>query len=386
MRLYRLLGIFALLLCNLIASSAAPGYTIKGKFTGLADGTVLELIPSGTHDDEKPVATAVLKGGQFSFSGTIPGPRLFRISVKGHYGGCQVMVDNSSNITVTATGSTAERYKNKFLDLQDLKVSGSKLHEEYLKKTSYREKLNQDHMDYNRRGEAIMKQVSAARQAKDSVKLDSLYKTAAYKKFEADEKVFFDKVEVTFDSLITANKDSWWGAFLMLNAYSYFTPEQKPVFNKLSQTAQESYYGQKIKDELFPKGFLGEKAPLFEAMTNDKKDADLSQLLKGNKYTLVDFWASWCQPCRKSIPALKSLYADMNAKGLQIVSLSIDKKEADWLKAEKEEQLAWPSFLDKGATSAAWKIRTIPAMFLLDEKGTVVAENVTIAQVRELMK
>src|SRR5690606_5422852 len=120
--------------------------------------------------------------------------------------------------------------------------------------------------------------------------------------------------------------------------------------------------------------------------TNDKKDANLAQLIKENKYTLIDFWASWCQPCRKAIPALKELYGEMNSKGLQIVSISIDKKEADWLKAETEEQLKWPSYLDKGSTSPAWKIRTIPAMFLVDDKGVVVAENVTIAQVRELMK
>ncbi|TKC05974.1 TlpA disulfide reductase family protein [Pedobacter frigoris] len=379
---------FLLLLCGLVTLAAKPpGYTITGTFTGLSDGTVLELIPSGSHDDEKAIASIPVKNGRFTFSGSVKEPRLFRIAAKGYYGGCQVMIDNTtSKVAVSAKADLTERSGNKFLDLKDLKVIGSPIHEAYLKKVAYREKLNDDHIAYNKRGEAIAKQVGAARRDKNNAKLDSLYKTEAYKTFEAEEKAFFANVTKTSTDLITAHKDSWWGAFLMLNAYAYFTPEQKPLFSSLSKTAQESYYGQKIKEELFPKGFLGQRAPVFEAATNDKKDAALGQLVKGNKYTLVDFWASWCQPCRKSIPALKALYEEMNKKGLQIVSISIDKKESDWLKAEKEEQLKWPSYLDKGATSAAWKIRTIPAMFLLDEKGVVVAENVTIAQIKEMMK
>lgn len=388
MKSIKIAGTLLLMLCTIVTLAAnPPGYTITGTITGLADGTVLELIPSGTHDVEKAVSSVPVKNGRFVFSGAVNEPRLFRITAQGYYGGCQIMVDNAApKVYVAAVANLTERNGNKFMEVKDLKVTGSPIHEIYLKKAAYREQLNQDHTDYNKRGEAIMKQVGAARKNKEKAKLDSLYKTEAYKVFEADEKAFFNKVDTTFKELILSNKDSWWGAFLMLNAYSYFSAEQKPLFNSLSKTAQESYYGQKIKEELFPKGFLGQKAPSFDAASNDKKDANLLQLVKESKYTLVDFWASWCQPCRKSIPALKALYEEMNKKGLQIVSISIDKKEADWLKAEKEEQLKWPSYLDKGTTSAAWKIRTIPAMFLLDEKGVVVAENVSIDQVKGLMK
>jgi len=82
---------------------------------------------------------------------------------------------------------------------------------------------------------------------------------------------------------------------------------------------------------------------------------------------------------------MKSSYADLQAKGVQIVSVSIDKKEADWLKAQKEEQLPWPSFLDNGKTANAWKIRAIPAMFLLNEKGIVVGENLTLEEIQAKM-
>lgn len=80
----------------------------------------------------------------------------------------------------------------------------------------------------------------------------------------------------------------------------------------------------------------------------------------------------------KSIPHLKKAYEELNGKCFQIVSISIDKKEADWQKAQKEEQLPWPSFLDKGTTANAWKVRAIPTMFLLDSKGVVVGEGLSL--------
>lgn len=388
MKLTKIAATISIMICSFMVMAAKPpGFTINGIFKGLPDGTVLEFVPSGSHDDEKLLSEATVKDGKFTIKGSVSDPRLFRITAKGYFGGAQVMIDQTAKkVTLTAEVSLDERNGNKFMDVKDLKVTGSPVHQEYVKKANYREALNEQHIAYNKRGEAIGKEVGAARLAKDSVKLDSLYKTAAYIQFVSEEKAFFTNVEKTFTELITSHKDSWWGPFLMLNTYSYFTENQKPIFQNFSKSAQESYYGQKVKEELFPTGFLNQKAPAFEAATNDKKDANLAQLIKENKYTLIDFWASWCQPCRKAIPALKELYGEMNSKGLQIVSISIDKKEADWLKAETEEQLKWPSYLDKGATSPAWKIRTIPAMFLVDDKGVVVAENVTIAQVRELMK
>lgn len=382
MKLIKIAGTLLLLLSITITKAAKPsGYSIQGTFRGLVNGTVLELIPAGTHDEEKAVASTVITAGKFSFKGSLNEPRLFMITVKGHYGGCQVMVCNT-NISITAKASVDERNAAKFLALTDLKITGSPVHQEYLQKVAYREMLNKEHTAYYKRGEAILSEIRAAKKEKDTAKLTLLMKTPAYRLFEADEKAFFDKVAKTSTETIEANKESWWGPFLMLNAYSYFTKDQGPQFELFSKAAQESYYGQKIKEELFPKGFMNQKAPLVEAATVEKKDAELQKLVKDYKYTLVDFWASWCAPCRKSIPALKELYKEMNGKGLQIVSISIDKKEADWLKAEQEEQLKWPSFLDKGTTAAAWKVRAIPAMFLLDQNGTVVAENLSIEEVR----
>ena len=90
---------------------------------------------------------------------------------------------------------------------------------------------------------------------------------------------------------------------------------------------------------------------------------------------MIDFWASWCKPCLIEIPNLKKLYELYAAKGFQIISISIDKKEKEWQKALDEEQLSWPNFLDNGEVASLYKVKFIPTMYLIDEQGTIVCEN-----------
>jgi thiol-disulfide isomerase/thioredoxin len=382
MKLLKITTAFILVLVGTFAqaSTPAPSYTINGTISGLSDGTVLELIPASTHQNEKPVSTATITASKFTFKGTVPGPRFFLIKVKGFNGLFNVMVANTA-ITITAKAVLTDSYGSKIYVFNDVKVSGSPIHDLYLKKMAAKDSLTGYYEAYHVSGKDISDKIGEARGAKDSVKLDSLMKTAAWKSFEAEESAFFKKVESTYSDAVKNNKDSWWGPFMMLNTLSYFTPAEKKTFESLSPAAQKSYYGELVSKELYPKSFVGLQAPTVDAKSDENAKANIIKLASGHKYVLIDFWASWCAPCRKSIPALKQLYKEMSDKGLQIVSISIDKKEADWTKAIKEEQLPWPSFLDNGDTSAAWNIRTIPAMFLLDEKGVVVSENMSLEEI-----
>ena len=382
MKLLKITTAFILMLVSSFAQASSPAssYTIKGTISGLSDGTILELVPSATHQDEKPVSTATVTDGKFTFKGSVPGPRFFMIKVKDIYGACNVMVANTA-ISITAKATLNERNGNKIYDFSDVKVTGSPIHDLYLKKVASKDSLAGLYDAYHVKSKDITDKVQRARESKDSLKADSLMKTAAWKAFEADESAFFKKVGSTYTTSVENNKDSWWGPFFMLNTLSYFTPAEKKTFESLSPAAQKSYYGEIVKKELYPKSFVGLSAPTVDAKSDQNANADIIKLAAGHKYVIVDFWASWCVPCRKSIPALKQLYKEMSDKGLQIVSISIDKKEADWTKAQGEEKLPWPSFLDKGNTSPAWNIRTIPAMFLLDEKGVVVSENMSLEEI-----
>ncbi|UYQ94179.1 AhpC/TSA family protein [Chitinophaga horti] len=92
------------------------------------------------------------------------------------------------------------------------------------------------------------------------------------------------------------------------------------------------------------------------------------------KYVIVDFWASWCGPCRKSIPRLKELYGLYKDKGFEILSVSVDKDSNAWRRAMSEEQMPWSQVLspDMNKTMSEFMIQGIPTMFLLDREGKIV--------------
>lgn len=368
----------AIVICLLItACSSTPttSYTIEGTIAGLEDGTEVELIPGATHKDEKPMAEAVVTAGKFTLTGATEEPRLFYIHVKNSFGLMKVMVENGS-LKIIGKTEKSEVNGNTSYSFDDVKVEGSSSHDLYLQKIAPRNMLDSLYNAYHENNKEISEAISAARASDNKVLLDSLSNTDASKKLAADEKNFFETVEVTMKKIVMDNKDSWWGPLLMLDVMSYFTPDQNTWYESFSQEAKDSYYGKIVKEELFPEGFVGKDVPAFALENPDKSETTLAAVTQGKKYYLIDFWASWCAPCRKEIPNLKKLYQEYSSKGFEIVSISIDKKEADWKRALDEEKLTWPNFLDTKGASDAFKVKTIPAMFLVDEKGKIIAEKI----------
>jgi thiol-disulfide isomerase/thioredoxin len=94
---------------------------------------------------------------------------------------------------------------------------------------------------------------------------------------------------------------------------------------------------------------------------------------KGN-YLLIDFWASWCGPCRQSIPKVKELYAEYHPKGFDVLSVSIDKDESAWRKAMQEEKMPWEQLLspDMDQTMKKFQFSGIPTMYLIDPNGKII--------------
>ena len=174
--------------------------------------------------------------------------------------------------------------------------------------------------------------------------MDSIGNTPEWKTFEAKEKAFFAKVETTSKNVISKHKATWWGPFFMMTQYSYFTPDQKPIYEQLSEAAKKSYYGQLVEKEINPKSLIGTSVSNFALKDKDGKALNVKEIVAGKKYILIDFWASWCAPCRKEIPNLKTAYAAYSEKGFEILSISIDKDEKAWQKALVQENMQWPNF------------------------------------------
>ena len=116
-----------------------------------------------------------------------------------------------------------------------------------------------------------------------------------------------------------------------------------------------------------------------QAETPDGSPVALSSLVQPGHVTLLDFWASWCVPCRQEIPFLKDLYQKYHKLGFDIISISLDKKQDAWLKAINTENMPWPQISDlkawDGPVTQDYGIQAIPFVFLLDQQGDIVLKN-----------
>ena len=159
------------------------------------------------------------------------------------------------------------------------------------------------------------------------------------------------------------------------------------VLNVLLALAFLGFIGYKIYQ--MPKFGDGEVAPGFQAELIDGKSFSLSDL--NGSYVLLDFWGSWCGPCRKENPDLVKLHKTFNgksfsdAKGFEIVSVAIETNEKRWKRAIEKDQLNWPHHivqLDrfKGPIALEYGVREIPTKYLLDTKGEILMVNPTFAK------
>jgi peroxiredoxin len=122
---------------------------------------------------------------------------------------------------------------------------------------------------------------------------------------------------------------------------------------------------------------IGNPAIPIEAATSDGTEITL-ETYKG-KVLLLDFWASWCAPCRQEMPNVKKVYNDFHSKGFEIVGISLDDTSAKFRGYVEEQQMPWPQIFDgKGWNSEVgrtYAVNVIPATFLLDRKGTIRYRN-----------
>ncbi|WP_083663578.1 TlpA family protein disulfide reductase [Sphingobacterium sp. B29] len=183
------------------------------------------------------------------------------------------------------------------------------------------------------------------------------------------------------DSFISNHPNNYYGLYLISNFPDNTNKQlndRNNMFKKISNDLQKTYLGESILQKIkISKIFeIGEMMPEFEQTDTISKVVKLSQFR--GKYVLVDFWASWCAPCRRENPNLVKAYQKYRGKGFEIIGISLDENKEEWLKAIRNDGLKWTQLSDlksfKNSVAQQLSIQAVPDNFLIDPNGVILAK------------
>lgn len=198
--------------------------------------------------------------------------------------------------------------------------------------------------------------------------------------------------DIDISKFITEHPGSIVSAYVLYRNWSYrLTPEQITQNIALLDKSQQNATYVKELHELVKvlNGLqIGKKAPDFVSKDPEGKPVRFSENLKG--YTLVDFWASWCGPCRRENPNIVAAYKEYHDKGFNVFGISLDKKKENWVKGIQDDHLDWLQVSDllfwNSEIAKLYGVRAIPGNYLVDSKGIIVAKNLHGEELQSTLK
>lgn len=203
---------------------------------------------------------------------------------------------------------------------------------------------------------------------------------------DAELKSAYEKVDeeskVLNYNFIKSNVDNELGQYLFMTSYSMFNPDQqKEILDMTDDEYKSKKNIKRIVDRLEAMGNVAEGKEFVDfTMKNPKGEyVSLSDYVGKDKYVFVDFWASWCGPCRDEMPNVVNAYNKYKNKGFEIVGVSLDKDEDKWNQGIKDLNMTWPQMSDlklwESEVVGLYAIQSIPHTVLLDKEGKIIAKN-----------
>ena len=340
-------AVAAILLCGTSGNVMAQQvkYTVSGTYT--ENGKKAYLKDKLT---EKFIDSVAVANGQFAFSGMADKDALMGVSVEGKAWETQFFNDgtpvavnmNDSTLKGSALNERLVKYDVEgFIPMRDFQAKTSKMTQE----------------DIRANQEQLVDEMNKAIDAE----------TALTNRLFQEERNSL--IPVAFAQLYFMDNG--------VEAYDELVKQQVPFANHpYLKKAKEDVEKMMKPQDSAKTAFIGQQFTDLEMADPDGKMHKLSELVGDGKYVLVDFWASWCGPCRAEMPNVLEAYNQYHAKGFEVVGVSFDNRKEAWVKAVGQLQMPWLQLSDlKGwhcAAAPVYKIDAIPDNILLDPQGKII--------------
>ena len=351
------------------------GFSIHGQLTGIPSGGVKLVTYKEDDRSSKVIDSVPFSNGVFTIKGKLDEPQMLTVLIEPGGWSFQVFSGNE-DVQITADTTGAEHYDYAKYGggvggmIKNYTVSGSKGQDEWM---AFQHDSGQKKYD-----EAMAVLDTAFRAEKD---IDKQYKIRD--QLDSVHKLQLAWKQDWISRYINQHPSMAVGAYMMNDLYqedpNMPLSNMETMLNGFTGEARSSGYCKRLFTALDKRKALlpGSPAPDFTLLKSDSSSFTLSSTR--GKYMMIDFWASWCHPCRQAIPHWKEIYAKYHAKGFDIVSVSDDNRWTDWRKAMDQEKMPWMQVDDDfpiknmpARVGTLYMTTYIPFYVLLDKEGKII--------------
>ena len=354
---------FLVLAFGLTACNQEKTFNVSVSLVNGNDKTV--YLQKFVNNEPVTIDSAVVSNDQAVLKAPVDDPQiLYALKVKGKKGAMPFFADNKDVVFVGDMNNP-----------QDVEIMASETQAEL---DAYNEQVNQ----FDKQITELYVAMQQAFNNEDSIQMDSLNKVGT---------ALMEQQDGFRDEYIKAHPESFVAHYILDGAKQDYPVNQ--LKEMVGAFTTESIYRDHIKEYITSMERLEVGQPFidFTLNTKDGEMVSLAEVIAKNKVTMVDFWASWCGPCRHENPVVKAAYEQYHELGFDVLGVSVDQDEAAWLQAVNEDQLPWTQVRDsEHKASDDYMIYYIPSNFLYDETGTMVAKGLRgdelAAKLAELLK
>lgn len=353
-----------LLLCSAaIVVAQENSVRIKGKIEGIKKGR-LYLLARSTEENTDTLGFCDFKKGKFDLKAVVDEPLVTQLVVDGFSGGFMLFAEPG-----TAYSACLSEGDNFY-------IKGGELNECYTA--------------HIKASDSLRAVTDGLQERYDALRAERKFRSASL--VNDTLQIEKEKLRKLTDDFLAANDN-------VITAYTFYSNivmrelplrETRKMYSSLGTGAKASQFGRLLKERIarLAKTEGGAKAPDF-TLNDAEGNAVTMSSVKG-KIKIIDFWASWCGPCRLNNPALRKLYDEFHEKGLEIIGVSLDTDKAAWEKAMEKDGLSWVNVSSlKGWNCEIvrlYNVTGVPALFILDEYNNIVATGLRGEQLRAFLE